>query len=424
MKNSISHILLWSVISAAFIGPGTITSASKAGHSFGFDLLWALLFSIIATIVLQEASVRIKMATNKNLGQVLRAIKFPSVFSVILFVSVTLGCAAYEAGNVLGAVAGLELSFDYQTWILSMITVIIAFGVLIQGSVKRICQALGLIVGIMGIAFILIAIQVDIDWGAFAKGILIPSVPNQSSLMIIALVGTTIVPYNLFLANGIKHNQNLSEMRSGLTMAILFGGVISMAILILGTSVTDEFGFKTLQAAFEKQSISGGGILFSLGLFCAGLSSAITAPLAAAIAGESLFGNGTGWKNQYFKWIWMFVLGFGAVIAFINFKAIPIIILAQAVNGVLLPFIAMTILWVINYPKIMPSEFRNSIGNNTLSLLIIACCIFLGLINIMKAINSASGIVIQENQMINLSLIVAALLSGIFGYFIFRQKLD
>ena len=422
MKKSLSHILLWSVISAAFIGPGTITSASKAGHGFGFDLMWALLFSIIATVILQEAAVRIKMATDKNLGQVLGLIRFPKVFSFLLFVAVTLGCAAYEAGNVLGAVAGLELSVGLDKSILTILTLAIAFIILIQGSVKRICQLLGLIVGIMGLAFIIIAIQVDIDWAAFTKGLFIPSVPDQSSLMIIALVGTTIVPYNLFLANGIQHNQNLQEMRFGLTLAILFGGIISFAILILGTSITGEFGFKTLQTAFAEQSIAGGGHLFSIGLFCAGLSSAITAPLAAAIAGESLFGKQKSWSKNHFKMIWMGVLGFGAIIALLDFKPIPIIILAQAVNGILLPFIAVTILWVINYPKLMKGEYQNSIGINLLSLGIIGCCIFLGSINIFKALNSATRILIQESTMISTALFVAGLLTIILGFLIFKKR--
>ena len=422
MKNSLSHILLWSVISAAFIGPGTITSASKAGHGFGFDLMWALLFSIIATVVLQEASVRIKMATDKNLGEVLGLIRFPKAFSFILFIAVSLGCAAYEAGNVLGAVAGLELSVDTNKSLLSVLTILLAFIVLIQGSVKRICQLLGIIVGVMGLAFMIIALQVNFDWGALARGLFIPNVPDQSSLMIIALVGTTIVPYNLFLANGIKHNQNLQEMRFGLTFAILFGGIISFAILILGTSISGVFGFKTLQTAFEQQSITGGGHLFSLGLFCAGLSSAITAPLAAALAGESLFGKHERWKKHHFNMIWMGILGFGAIIALLDFKPIPIIILAQAVNGILLPFIAITILWVINYPKLMKVEYRNSLGINLLSLAIIGCCIFLGMINILKATNSASGLLIQENSMINYALFTASILTFILGLLIFRKK--
>ncbi len=69
MKNKLLNILFWSVISAAFIGPGTITTASKAGALFGFDLLWALVFSTFACLVLQEAVARLAIHSGTNLGE-------------------------------------------------------------------------------------------------------------------------------------------------------------------------------------------------------------------------------------------------------------------------------------------------------------------------------------------------------------------
>ena len=57
-KGGLGSVLLWSVISAAFIGPGTVTTAANAGALFGTQLLWALLFSTLATILLQEGVVR------------------------------------------------------------------------------------------------------------------------------------------------------------------------------------------------------------------------------------------------------------------------------------------------------------------------------------------------------------------------------
>jgi Mn2+ and Fe2+ transporters of the NRAMP family len=60
------------LIAAAFIGPGTVTLCTIAGASYGYSLLWALLLSIIATIVLQEMALRIGLITNKGLAEVIR----------------------------------------------------------------------------------------------------------------------------------------------------------------------------------------------------------------------------------------------------------------------------------------------------------------------------------------------------------------
>ena len=111
-RTRLLSVLFWSIIAAAFIGPGTVTTASKAGASLGMGLLWALLFSIVATIILQEAAARITIASGKNLGEIL-AIKYGadgrSRIKVLLFLAVAFGCAAYQAGNMLGALGGVAL---------------------------------------------------------------------------------------------------------------------------------------------------------------------------------------------------------------------------------------------------------------------------------------------------------------------------
>ena len=107
-QQGISSVLFWSIISAAFIGPGTVTTTSRAGASFGLSLLWTLVFSTVATILLQETAARITLASGKNLGEIIarqygqgnsRRIHW------FVFLALAFGCAAYEAGNLLGAIS-------------------------------------------------------------------------------------------------------------------------------------------------------------------------------------------------------------------------------------------------------------------------------------------------------------------------------
>ncbi|RLD51406.1 MAG: divalent metal cation transporter, partial [Bacteroidetes bacterium] len=69
LRKRILSILFWSVVSAAFIGPGTVTTATKAGVYYNFQLLWALVFSTFATLLLQEASARLTIRSQMNLGE-------------------------------------------------------------------------------------------------------------------------------------------------------------------------------------------------------------------------------------------------------------------------------------------------------------------------------------------------------------------
>ena len=110
LKKRILSILFWSVVTAAFIGPGTITTATKAGTFYNFQLLWALVFSTFAALLLQEASARLAINSKLNLGEAI-AKKFEGKSSrtlvlFIVIVAIIVGCTAYEAGNILGAVEG------------------------------------------------------------------------------------------------------------------------------------------------------------------------------------------------------------------------------------------------------------------------------------------------------------------------------
>ncbi|WP_194841226.1 divalent metal cation transporter, partial [Sporosarcina cascadiensis] len=100
------------IITASFIGPGTITTATRAGAGFGYALLWAVVFSIIATIVLQEMSARLGVITQKGLGEAIHdqfqkpLLKFASIWLVII--SIGVGCAAYISGDLMGTSLGIS----------------------------------------------------------------------------------------------------------------------------------------------------------------------------------------------------------------------------------------------------------------------------------------------------------------------------
>ena len=304
LRSGLSSVLIWSVISAAFIGPGTVTTCAVTGSRFGLDLLWALTFSTFATILLQEAAARITLASGLSLGELLTKAYGKRIRWVIvaLFGAVTLGCAAYQAGNILGAVGGLSLLIGVPTGglptqLLTTVVGMVCAVLLWRGSPRFIASFLGLVVFGMGIAFAYVAWSASPDLGHLAKSLIIPSIPTGSMVLVIGLIGTTIVPYNLFLGSGMGQastKQSLAEMRWGIGIAVLIGGLISMMILIAGTLITGEFTFLNVAQTLATRLGSWAGALFAFGLFAAGFSSALTAPLAAAITGQSLL----GWRVQ------------------------------------------------------------------------------------------------------------------------------
>jgi Mn2+/Fe2+ NRAMP family transporter len=246
----------------------------------------------------------------------------------------------------------------------------------------------------MGLAFLVVAVQSSVSLTDAVGHALLPAFPENAALLVIGLVGTTVVPYNLFLASGISRGQDVREMRFGISLAVLIGGVISMAILLAGTQIAGEFSFQALAAALRTGLGEGAGVLFAFGLFAAGASSAVTAPLAAAITGQSLLGgDDKRWsvKSVRFRLVWAMVLGVGLGFGLSEVKPIPAIIAAQAINGVLLPVVAVFLWLAVNDRRLLPERFVNKGGLNVAMGAVVAVAAALGLYNLWKSLVSLTG---------------------------------
>lgn len=400
LRNRLKSIGPGILVTAAFIGPGTITTCTLTGASFGYALLWGLLFSVFATIILQEMSARLGIIGRMGLGEALRQqFKNPitKAVSVVLVLSaIFIGNAAYETGNILGASMGLEemtkfSGFEFQSgFVLKIwgpIIGIIAFILLILGSYKYLERALIALVLVMSISFIATMIIIGPDLPQLIKGVFVPKLPPGSTLMLIGLIGTTVVPYNLFLhASTVqvkwKGKKDLKVARIDLVLSIVLGGLISMSIVI--TSAVAFFGTNieirgAADLATQLKPFLGdwSGIFMSIGLFSAGISSAITAPLAAAYATSGILGWKSDMKSKRFKAVWMTILSIGIIFSAIGFSPIKAIMFAQITNGILLPVIAIYLLIIMNSKRILGNN-SNRLFQNILGLIIIITMLILG----------------------------------------------
>ncbi|MCU0444943.1 MAG: divalent metal cation transporter [Microscillaceae bacterium] len=400
MQGKFWSILFWSIISAAFIGPGTITTASKAGSEFGYGLLWALTFSTLACIILQEASARITMLSGLNLGQAIYQSFAQTIWqfpvTILIVGAIILGSAAYQTGNLLGAMAGLGLLSNISPTILILLVATLAGLILWIPSLQNIATFLGWLVIVMGFVFCTTAILLPTDWLSVVYGSFVPQMPLGSGWLVLGLVGTTVVPYNLFLGSGISSNrQSIAEMRWGIAVAVILGGLISMAVVVVGTAVSGTYSYTALANTLSQKLGSWASLFFAIGLFCAGFSSAITAPLASAITAQSLFGNKnpSAWQSgsYNFRLVWLLVLLTGTGFALAGFAPIPAIILAQAFNGLVLPLVSIFLVWVVNDKQLLGEKGINSLALNLLTALVLWISLMLGLLNLSKALQALLG---------------------------------
>ena len=380
------------LVAAAFIGPGTVTTASIAGANFGFVLMWALLLSIIVTFVLQEMSSRLGIVSGLGLSEALRSSvnnQFFKSFLMILIVSALgIGNAAFEVGNITGAAIGLSqignLSISSSVLIIGIL-VLILLGTRIF---KMLEQILTVLVVIMSLLFLLTMITIEIDYSKLLRGLFIPTFTASSLLTIMALIGTTVVPYNLFLhADASKRKwkdqevtQALNNSRVDTAISIGLGGLITLAIMSASAVAffgsTIEMSPENLARQLEPILGSYSSYIFNFGLFVAGITSAITAPLAASIAVTEAL----GWKNDpnsfRFQLVWIIILLIGVLLAYFGTKPLQAILFAQATNALLLPFLALFLFYVVNNSRLMGSH-KNTITINIIALIIIMAVVLL-----------------------------------------------
>ena len=386
-------------IAAAFIGPGTVTTCTLAGVDFGIELLWALTISVVITYYFQEIAARLGWILNEDLDQIImRGIKQPALrFAVLSLIvsSIFIGNAAYQGGNLSGTLMGLQLLSDYA-FSKTILMTLIGGGVLImlwKGRFELIKKLLMFLVVLMGISFLFTAVYLGPGILTLVKGAFIPNLNSSNTLMVVALVGTTVVPYNLFLHTALV-KQSRSEITSHQSLkkdaliSIFIGGLISMAILITAASASSE-GIKSVidLAAVLKPSLGEWSkYIIGFGLFAAGFTSSITAPLAAGLVTASVFRSKEGVVSERFsKFAAILVFAIGWVVTMVGSAPIEIIKFAQIANGILLPIVAIT-LFILSRNKSLLGELVNTKGQNIQGIILVLFTLILGLMGLSKAL--------------------------------------
>nr|WP_241763429.1 divalent metal cation transporter [Pseudoalteromonas sp. TAE56] len=336
-------------------------------------------------MLLQSMAARLGVTTGQDLAQALRAnIQTPLFKSLAIFLVISaigVGSAAYEAGNLSGASMGLIEIFpqiNSQLW--TPLIALLSAALLYSGKHKVVENALILLVILMSLVFISTLVMAAPSLADVFAGF-IPSMPEGSITTILALVGTTIVPYNLFLHSGVlaaRHDSS-SDMQKVIKqtnvdtgLSITLGGVITLAILSTASVAfygTDAGQISAANMAVQLEPLLGDAAhyFFAIGLFAAGLTSAITAPLAGAYAVCGMLGWSNDMGNLRFKGVAIIILLFGAAVASLGLDPVAVIIFAQAANGLLLPIVSTYLVWLVNQKGVM-GNYTNSLALNLVTL--------------------------------------------------------
>ena len=390
------------LVTAAFIGPGTVVTASKAGALYGTSLLWAVVFACLTTIVFQEMAARIGIVSGEGLGQSIgKLVKQPVakfLIAALIVVAILIGNAAYQTSNILGAATGAEIVAQQEEAgiIQKLMVCVVGIAAVLILNANRISILQNVLTGLVVLMSLLFLVASALSLPSIDSILsgLIPSIPDGSLWLLIAVLGTTVVPYNLFLhaslAATLWHDCETEEEKAtairnarwDTILSVSLGGLVTAAILLSGSSAfaaareagnaEDSFGGVASIATQLRPALGNVSTwLFGIGLFAAGLTSAITAPIAAAYAAAGCF----GWSEKLTDWrlqLVAIVVILAGVIAALLWGESPqqAIALAQVANGLLLPILAIFILLIANQKEIM-SRFVNAKWLNAVAVALI-----------------------------------------------------
>jgi Mn2+/Fe2+ NRAMP family transporter len=393
-KLRLRHLRTNVLIFLAVLGPGIITANvdndaggiytySKAGASYGFSLLWSLIPITVALIVVQEMVARMGVVTGKGLADLIREeYGFRATFILMIMLLIA------DLGNTISEFAGLASgmgALGVSRFIAVPLGAVLVWALVVKGT-YRIVEKVFLVACLFYVAYPLSCFLAHPDWVGALKSTAVPSFHLDSGYlyMLIGVVGTTIAPWMQFylqsavVEKGIKV-KNYVHSRLDVIVGCITTDVVAFFIIVACAATIYVSAHRDIHtagdAALALRPLAGRAAswLFALGLCNASLFSASILPLATAYYVCEGLGVEAGINKRvreapafYSLYTGLILIGALAVMVLSESKQVPIILLSQVVNGILLPFVLIFMLRLINREDLMGS-YRNSRLFNTIA---------------------------------------------------------
>jgi len=362
--------------------PGGILTYSQAGAKFGYMLLWTLIPTTIALIVVQEMAARMGAVTGKGLSDLIREeFGLRATFITMIILSIA------DFGNIASEFAGLASGFavfHVSKYIAVPIGAALVWVVIVRGRYKPV-ERLLIVLSLIYFAYPVSAFLAKPDWKLALHDTIVPQWSNQPGylVMIVGLIGTTITPWMQFYLQASIVEKGVDKRHYALSrLDVILGcivtDVIAFFIVVACAATIYKSGHGEItdvgQAALALKPFAGqfAALLFAVGLINASLLSAAILPLATAYNVCEGLGFESGVEKRFseapiFYWLYTLLIGCGAGVVLIpNMPLLKVILFSQVANGVLLPFVLFYMLMLINRKRIM-QEFTNNFWQNAIA---------------------------------------------------------
>lgn len=357
------------LVTVGFIDPGNWASNMAAGSTFGYTLLWVVTLSTIMLIVLQHNVAHLGIVTGECLAESCSHHLRPWVARLVLG-SALLATVATMMAEVLGGAIALNMLFGIPEKIGSVLTAAAALALLLTNSYGKVERIIIGFVSLIGLAFLVEIAMVRVDWPAAAVGWVVPAMPAGSSTIIVSVLGAVVMPHNLFLHSEVIQSQHYEGQGEEVVrerldhefvdtlFSMIVGWAINSAMVILAAStffsqgiVIDDLSLAA--ATLEPMLGPAARVIFALALLFAGLSSSVTAGMAAGTISSGIASEPYDIHDRHSSLGVMGTFILAVVVIFFVTDPFQGLVWSQALLSLQLPITIFTQIWLTSSPAVM-----------------------------------------------------------------------
>ncbi len=361
------------VVSVAYMDPGNFATNIQAGARYGYGLLWVVLAANLIAMLFQGLSARLGIVTGRNLAELCRE-NFPRPLVWLMWI-------------------GISLIFGMPLWAGMLVTGVVTYALLLLegGGFRRLELAIGALVGIVGLSYLLELFIVPVDWLHAGRQLLAPQWRDSQALLLAAgIIGATVMPHALFLHSGLTQRRfppvspherkrvlRYSSIEVGVALGIAGLINISMVLMASGAFHAGHRDVAEIQTAYHSLTPllgSAAASLFLVSLIASGLSSSVVGTMAGQLVMQGFVGMQTPlWFRRLVTMLPSFV------VVYLGMNATQALVLSQVVLSIALPFPMLALVWFVRDKKIMGNDRSGA----WTWLTTIACAVFVIALNAM-----------------------------------------
>lgn len=354
-------------------GPGNLTTSIQAGSGFGYALVWVVVAATVLMLCLADMSVRIGIkspvslltAVKQNLGTWVGYLAGGAVFVITLMFSV---------GNAVGSGLALSMLVGGPPIFWTIVcTILVATFLVLRNGYAVMEKVILVAMALMALTFVISAVVAKPDWWRAVEG-LVPSIPDGSMTVVIALIGTCLsANAAFFTAYGTQERKRVESDYRDITIVDTIPGIVApgimtaLVILVAAKVFNGPLGAEGmvstiagLSTVFEPLAGPVGTWIFSLGYFAAAFSAMTANATAGGIMLSDALGRGASASTKTARIFSGVILTWGVLITAIfgGTSPVALIVLAQSLTVLTAPVLAFLLVYLSTKGKFM-GKLRN-----------------------------------------------------------------